>query len=170
MTRQILLSRARNVALIMAWSLFLFTSQRILAQDTRLEVTITEAGRLADQLASSTSVETLIVRGVLNDADLGTLDGLSSLKHVDLSQADFVNSQGAPEGTLPSYKFYGNKHFETFSLPRNITTVGASCFFKCSALKEVTLPEGLQKLNAKVFMSCYLLERINLPNSLESIG
>ena len=78
MTRQILLSRARILALIMAWSLFLFTSQRILAQDTRLEVTITEAGRLADQLASSTSVETLLVRGVLNDADLGTLDGLSS--------------------------------------------------------------------------------------------
>ena len=170
MSKQILLSRAWIVALIMAWSLFLFSSQRSVAQDTRLEVTITEAGRLADQLASSTSVETLIVRGVLNDADLGTLDGLSSLKHVDLSQADFVNSQGAPEGTLPSYKFYGNKHFETFSLPRNITTIGASCFFKCSALKEVTLPEGLQKINAKVFMSCYLLERINLPNSLESIG
>ena len=62
----------------MAWSLLLFTSQRILAQETRLEVTITEAGTLADQLASSTSVETLLVRGVLNDADLGTLDGLSS--------------------------------------------------------------------------------------------
>ncbi len=154
----------------MAWSLFLYSSQRSVAQDTRLEVTITEAGTLANQLAGSTSLETLIVRGVLNDADLGTLDGLSSLKHVDLSQADFVNSQGALEGTLPSYKFYGNKHFETFSLPRNITTIGASCFFKCSALKEVTLPEGLQKINAKVFMSCYLLERVNLPNSLESIG
>ena len=102
MSKQILLSRAWGVALIMAWSLFLFSSQRSVAQDTRLEVTITEAGTLANQLAGSTSLETLIVRGVLNDADLGTLDGLSSLKHVDLSQADFVNSQGAPEGTLPS--------------------------------------------------------------------
>ena len=84
MNRHILLSRAWVVALIMAWSLFLFTSQRSVAQDTHLEVTITEAGTLANQLAGHTSLERLVVRGILNDADLGTLDGLSSLKHVDL--------------------------------------------------------------------------------------
>lgn len=170
MTRQLTLSRVPIVALVMAWSLFVFSAQRAWAQGSRLEVTLTAAGTLAAQLESTTDLETLIVKGTLNDADLRTLDGTVSLKHVDLSQADFVSSEGSLEGTLPSYTFSSNNHFESFSLPRNITTVGASCFYKCSALKEITLPEGLKKLNSKVFMSCYLLERINLPNSLESIG
>ena len=57
-----------------------------------------------------------------------------------------------------------------YTVPKNITIIGASVFSGCKTLENVVLPSGLTKINGGSFSSCTSLKNIDIPNSVVYIG
>ena len=56
------------------------------------------------------------------------------------------------------------------ALPDTLTRIGASAFYQCKALEEITIPHGVTELGNNAFASCTALSRVDLPDSLRTIG
>lgn len=123
-----------------------------------LDITLGKAGELAEKLGiNAFEVESLTVRGPLNQEDLttlfhSTLDGVLSV--LNLENASLEN------GILPAY---------TFWRPELQLIEGGSKFY-CIHLSKIILPEGLIEIGDAAFYYAMRLENVNLPESLRRIG
>lgn len=81
-------------------------------------------------LDSSEWPENLTVKGQINDDDLSYLRSMSSLWHLDMSEAEIVN------GHLPDAAF-ANMEIISVETPTQITSVGSSLFTGCNHLAAV---------------------------------
>lgn len=59
---------------------------------------------------------------------------------------------------------------EVYSIPENVTTIGAKAFLDCTKLSDVTIPEGVIDIGDTAFMGCESLTSIVIPSSVASIG
>lgn len=77
---------------------------------------------------------------------------------------------------LPSYYFYQYASYKNVfgyvskvNLPEGLTSIGTTCFYRCSNLKTVKLPSTLKTISTQAFYLCTSLEDIELPSSLNTI-
>lgn len=56
------------------------------------------------------------------------------------------------------------------AIPSGVTKIGASAFYQCTDLKEVTIPESVESINNSAFMYCSGIKSITLPKSLKIIN
>ncbi len=52
----------------------------------------------------------------------------------------------------------------------NVTTIGDSAFYNCTALTSVTMPDGITYIGSAAFSQCSALTTLTLPSALETIG
>ena len=55
-------------------------------------------------------------------------------------------------------------------LPYKLESIGASAFYDCNTLEQVTLPDSLKEIGSKAFAMCDRLEYIVMPSNLEKLG
>ena len=51
----------------------------------------------------------------------------------------------------------------------NVTSIGASAFYKCPGLTSINIPEGVTSIGSSAFKGCSSLKSINIPKSVTSI-
>ena len=97
-------------------------------------------------------METLAVNGKLNEKDLAFIRGISSLKHLDLTEASY-------EGDCLPDEAFANLPLISFSSPKQLSTVGSHLFKGCSQLAAVVW-------NANIAMPENVIEDVKNPNFL----
>ena len=119
------------------------------------EASLNEAGHLEDVfqwIGGTGHVETLAVNGKLNEKDLAFIRGISSLKHLDLTEASY-------EGDCLPDEAFANLPLISFSSPKQLSTVGSHLFKGCSQLAAVVW-------NANIAMPENVIEDVKNPNFL----
>ncbi len=128
------------------------------SEATALDVTTVKGGNLAEVLGGNIeTVDSLVVRGPLNDADFKTLwEGTfyHQLKVINLEFADIENNK------LPDCAFYNE---EVQTLPNRDS-------FKSIGLRRIILPDNLESFGNDTFYHAYDLEQVNLPINLTEMG
>ena len=161
------------------------------------EVTLTEAGTLADKLGlyvewsyagaaggdepryihgNYAKYDSLVVHGPLNDFDLWTIRYLTG--------NNGYNRGGiATDGNLRCLNLYDTRivkddnkaHYLNKSwgikwqwlAVQNANELPYNLFFNCTALEYLVLPKTLTKMNARIFEGCSALKRLAIPASLQ---
>ena len=74
---------------------------------------------------------------------------------------------------------YGNKYTGDICIPESIsvegtiyvvTSLGNSCFCRCTGLTSITIPNSVTSLGSSCFYGCTGLTSITIPNSVTSLG
>lgn len=130
-------------------------------------VTVTTPGTLAEETIKKVDylqeVNKLSVAGAINAADLTTIkNNMPNLLEIDLSEADCAS--------LPSSWMASRYALEKISYPKNLKSIGSSCFSYCRSIETVTLPEGLTEVGSSAFDHCYSLREVSLPSTLKETG
>ena len=153
-----------------------------------LVITVEAEGVLSDSIQNYvtdfTLVENLKVIGPLNSNDITTLQNLTALVEVDLSEAQITNLNSAFQNhtalkvailpntltNITSSLFSGCSALEDVTLPGSLNNIGTYIFSGIFSLKRVTLKEGVTTLSSSMFRNCYNLSEVNLPSTLQTIG
>ena len=56
-----------------------------------------------------------------------------------------------------------------FSIPKNVTVIGANAFAHCIKLTSITIPDSVTEIGVEAFYSCFGLRNISIPNSVIAI-
>lgn len=92
-------------------------------------------------------------------------DVISKITKIELGNIGRTFGPTSSEG--PCFKYYNLK---SITIPKNITTIGNSCFNYCYNLKFLTLPDTVTTIYNTCFSNCYNLKLVTLPYNLSSIG
>lgn len=159
----------------------------------------TAAGQIAaDETLIAEAIDThgaLVIEGPVNAADIDAvgqwgIDNPSMLRSIDLSGTTglteirnyafwFDSKNGISSLTsvvLPSslqtigVDVFQNNGLVEIEIPESVTSIGAGCFYGCSALERITLPEGLTAIRNSTFSDCSALKGITIPAKVVSIG
>lgn len=76
---------------------------------------------------------------------------------------------GLPVTQIAEKAFYQNTHIASLTLPDSVTSIGASAFDGCTALKTLNLG-AVKELGAYAFARCGALETVVLPESTNTVG
>ena len=119
---------------------------------------VLKAGNLADALGDYIyNVDSLVVRGSMNDADIHTLWEASfngRLSVINLENAEIGN------GIIPEDAFW---HQEEQLDP-------SGEFINTIHLRRIILPDGVKRIEEGAFSYCINLEEVNIPSSLQYLG
>ena len=77
---------------------------------------------------------------------------------------------GVPVTCIADNAFSENKSITSVTIPDSVTNIGASAFFNCTALTDLTLGNGITTIEDNAFESCTSLAEVTLPDSLTNIG
>ncbi|MBO4690615.1 MAG: leucine-rich repeat domain-containing protein [Paludibacteraceae bacterium] len=143
-----------------------------------LPSTVRKIGNSAFYACALTSV--VIPEGV--DTLLSTFNQDTTLRYVSLPSTIKYIDQNAfrnnrietvvlAEGikTIPADMFSRDR-LKTINIPSSFTSIPRSCFYRCTALTNVTIAAGLDSINAYAFSGCTSLKSIVLPAGLKYIG
>lgn len=165
-----------------------------------INVTTTAAGQLATEVLNFwpdtnhkiDEVRRLKVKGPINSQDFVTIDMMTMLFDLDLSEAD---CKSIADNEFNRDTNYGGKSSKNYlykiKLPGNLETIGERAFFDSyidefefpstlksigvdafmnSYIRKAILPEGLKSIEHNAFYACYALTEASMPDSLEALG
>ncbi len=180
--------RALSLVLSLILVLALLPVVSVQAAGTETATVNTTAGGLNAALSqwcttngkTLTDIQTLIVTGTVNAADLGYISAsINGLEVLDLGGAvadgtfsapTFMNRNALttviwiPGAAIPDSMFYNCTALRTVSAA-GATAFGAFAFYGCASLTDVTMPSAAYELPASVFYGCSSLETINISNA-----
>ena len=147
-----------------------------------LDIT-SKAGNLAGALGNNIyNVDSLVVRGSINDTDIHTLWEASfkgRLSVINLENAEIENGI-VPEDAFwhqkeqldPSWEFINTIHLRRIILPDGVKRIEEMAFSYCINLEEVNIPSSLQYLGTYAFSDCVNLKTDPLvfPEGFERFG
>ena len=147
-----------------------------------LDIT-SKAGNLAGALGDNIyNVDSLVVRGSINDTDIHTLWEASfkgRLSVINLENAEIENGI-VPEDAFwhqkeqldPSWEFINTIHLRRIILPYGVKRIEEGAFSYCINLEEVNIPSSLQYLGTYAFSDCVSLKTDPLvfPEGFERFG
>ena len=142
-----------------------------------------KAGNLAGALGNNIyNVDSLVVRGSINDTDIHTLWEASfkgRLSVINLENAEIENGI-VPEDAFwhqseqldPSWEFINTIHLRRIILPDGVKRIEEMAFSYCINLEEVNIPSSLQYLGTYAFSDCVNLKTDPLvfPEGFERFG
>lgn len=166
------------------------------AQERCVEVTLTEAGTLAEKIQDmlGSSTEYLLVNGPVDKSDLTFLKNYlitnssdSKLGTIDLSCARiendylpdnaFMDFRGnlhtlvLPEGLKTIGKStFENSSIENINIPSTLTAIGERAFCKSEISGKIRFPEGLKVIPTEAFLEAQRISLVELPLGIEEIG
>ena len=144
---------------------------------TKLSENTTIGGRTGDKAYTTKHI---VIGMALNDAT-------KSVRDVTFNVPILIKRDAPPEPTLEKLSFslingdtaYEVKKNGTISgrvvIPstyngKPVTSIGASAFYGCRSLTEITIPDGVESIGDDAFRHCSSLTDITIPNSVETIG
>ncbi|MCM1406230.1 MAG: leucine-rich repeat protein [[Clostridium] fimetarium] len=165
------------------------------------EVALKKAGTLFDEIGLQ-NIEKIVwlrISGDINGTDVMTINKMTSLRVLDLTNANIVaggttyrdnlKTQTDVVGSyffkdvaleylwLPeSAKTIARKAFEdltsliSISIPNSATTIGDYAFNGCSSLTSVTLPDSVTSIGESAFSGCSGLTFMAIPDSVTTIS
>ena len=131
------------------------------------EANLNEAGKLEEVfqwIGGTENLETLPVKGKINNDDLAFIRGVKSLRHLDLSAATYESNH------IPDEAF-ADLPLLTISIPKQITSVGEHLFKGCKNLAaivwnaDLTIPQSVIDDITNPNLLLYVNSRIYVPNS-----
>ena len=164
-------------------------------------VTVNSAGNLFNEvgLQDIEKIERLKIKGDLNGTDIMTINRMSGLKMLDISESNIVeggityrDNLKTEDDVIGSY-FFNDLQLDIVILPASAKKIGRSAFYNksslrvveiggatetigswafsgCSGLSSIVIPNSVTSIGDNVFYYCSALIRIDIPNSVEKIG
>lgn len=121
------------------------------------DVTITQPGTLASVLGDEVNdIDSLVVRGTVNDADLYTMWSGSLHGELTVINLEYAEIQG---NKLPKKAFWHQSEQYT----------PGSDYINCILLRRIILPEGLEEIGEYAFSYAINLKDVNFPSSLRAV-
>ncbi|MBP5322305.1 MAG: leucine-rich repeat domain-containing protein [Bacteroidaceae bacterium] len=81
--------------------------------------------------------------------------------------------------TLQAFKTYSSSNLSpsrfatadepVLDIPKFVTSLGESAFYKCSSIKSIIVPEGITLLPSSIFHRCSSVERVEMPSTLTQL-
>ena len=99
--------------------------------------------------------------------------GCSSLSDIDISKDHpLLSLQDGVLFSKPDQRliYYSMQLQGAYEVPDGTRIIGASAFYTCDGLSELTLPETVTSIGRKAFYQCNRLKSINLPDSISYLG
>ncbi|MGM9947792.1 leucine-rich repeat protein [Floccifex sp.] len=96
-----------------------------------------------------------------------------------IGNAAFISKSNITSVTIPkSVTTIGNDAFKecnnmqnvTFEADSQLTSIGASAFYWCTALESIDIPYGVTSISENTFHTCRNLKSVTIPESVTSIG
>lgn len=140
-------------------------------------VFVLNPGQLTDEIAVDNfqTVKVLTVSGNLNGTDIAAINEMTSLRYLDMRQANIVEGGEAYSGNLKTENnvfgddFFRNmKNLSTIILPESVKSIGSCVINTC--IKSVIIPDGIIEIGNYAFSGCSSLSSIEIPNSVTTIG
>ena len=149
------------------------------ADDSSLSRTINldQAGTLFDKLdfENIEKIQALTLSGNINGTDIMTINRMTALKYLDISNARIVEGGVTYRDNLKTVdnvigeRFFNDIGLEVLHLPNTIYKIEHYAFTE-SPLKVVTIPPSAKELEHFAFLGCPALTSISIPGSVTSIG
>ncbi len=145
---------------------------RSLQEDDYKTITMSEAGRLNEQLPREmrSGIVKLRIVGPMAHQDFWVLNTCSNLESLDLAMANITNNGKGVSNYLPDKAFDGHKKLREIILPLNLQGIGNYAFRSVKTLKDIKLPETVESLGSYAFHFCEGLDHLELPRSLRKFG
>ena len=131
------------------------------------DVDLNEAGKLEEVfqwIGGTGNIETLPVKGKLNQKDLTFISNIKTLRHLDLSEAQI-------EGDRLEDEAFANLDLITFSSPKQLSSVGEHLFKGCKELAAIVwnanqpLPQSVTEDIKNPNMLLYVNSRLYVPEN-----
>ncbi len=138
------------------------------AQERYLEVTLNEAGTLAEKAGPQlNSVRYLVINGPMNDNDFAVIRSACNnrddgIKVLDLSGAAIVNNE------LPDNALELTSSLVEVILPEGLTRLGAH-FLHQSNVRQINIPSTLTELGEGAFESSLISYKLTIPEGVKVI-
>ena len=141
-------------------------------------VTMKQAGSLFDELGlhDIQNLKHLKITGDINGTDIMTINRMTSLKYLDLTDANIVEGGVTyrenlkTENDVVGSDFFYNIALETVLLPESAKTIANSAFRNSPELKNVVIGKSVASIGDYAFNNCKLLNRINIPAPVSKIS
>ena len=166
--------------------------QSVWAQDVVVEVSLLEPGSLGVEILRKhdpiTEVTHLTVTGEINSDDWATLQNLTALRELDLTNAiseampasqfsrkcEDLTIVKLPSGlkTIGEKAFYFKENLTDVYLPKTLTSLGESAFYFCKKLESIhldALPSGVTVIPSYCFYYCESLQSFIIPEGVTTI-
>lgn len=141
-------------------------------------INVAEAGTLGSILSDSqkNNLVNVKITGSINKDDFKTLENMSKLAELDLSQASVAGNIIPSEamctigsiGSIRTYKSASN--IQKLILPNDAIIISENTFSAMKKLKEVVLPQSLTAIREGAFCLCSELQSIDIPDNVTIIG
>lgn len=131
-----------------------------------LDITVDVPGAMGDSILTKveyfSDVYSIKLSGALNAADLSTVQRLTSMREIDMTDVEITS--------IPDRFFYDRRALEIVKLPSGLVSIGEYAFYQCYALKHIDFPETLTSISHHGFRECDNLQEVILPEGLTFIG
>ena len=175
----------------------LFSNENI---NNSRNITVTSAGQLFNELGMNNLqvIESLTVTGDLNGTDIMTINRMTSLKYLDLTNANIVEGGVTYHENLKTQNnIFGeyffrdlqslmvilmpktvteihsnsvNRSIYSVILPHNVTKIGDYAFSECASLVNIVFPNSIEYIGKSAFCGCASLQSLNIPGDVTVIG
>lgn len=136
-----------------------------------------EAGTLFSKLDFNNieKIEVLTLSGDINGTDVMTINRMSSLKYLDISNANIVEGGMTYRDNLKTVndvigeRFFSDVNLEVAYLPTNAIKIDKEAFADMP-LKLVTIPASITSIGNSAFLNCSDIKFLTIPNSVLNVG
>lgn len=136
-----------------------------------------EAGTLFSKLDFNNieKLEVLTLSGDINGTDVMTINRMSSLKYLDISNANIVEGGMTYRDNLKTAndvigeRFFSDVNLEVVYLPTNAIKIDKDAFADMP-LKLVTIPASITSIGNSAFLNCSDITFLTIPNTVLNVG
>lgn len=138
----------------------------------------------SDAFNGCTSLETFNVPETVQKINAGAFRNCTALKNITIPATVSYMGEGqtfrgctalktvewpAATTTIPGSTFM-DSGLENFTIPANITEIGASAFENCTGLKSIAIPSSVKTIGQKAFKGCTGISTFTIPSGVEKIN
>ena len=99
-----------------------------------------------------------------------TVDGVKSLIRYPQGKEGTSYTIPSDVSAIGASAFYYCSNLAEVEIPEGVTSIGDSAFYYFTGLKEITIPEGVTSIGSSAFYYCTGLTKVSIPGSVTSIG
>ncbi|MCH5237881.1 MAG: leucine-rich repeat protein [Muribaculaceae bacterium] len=141
-------------------------------------VNIASAGNLFNELGFQDieKITSLKISGNLNGTDIMTINRMTSLKNLDISEANIVEggqtyreNLKTQDNIIGSYFFSDCRNLTNVILSNTAVTIASKAFYGMSNTENILIGNSIEIIDTEAFSGCFHLVSITIPNSVKAI-